>query len=324
MAHSYSETGHVGMSHGGVFHALPRGMRLGTYTCNPLAIEIDVAGTSNCDACAWLQGLGYTSFTITYDGDLTTPFNCIKFQPKGCAGSLLAGATVSVYSSQGGALLAQGTTGVTQQGSWLLPSSIVLTWTGPSTVYVTCTAPRFQDYGQTMTFGVGGAAADLNMTVANGYHCLGLVNPVCPYPIPTTLQATVGGQSIELTFDYDVPNFGYGWYGSFSANWPGNNGCSSGHVDIAVVFYNYWSGLMGVWLGYGFHWDPDLRVCCPGGVPPFGFLPNGDAVCDHGYGTLIQPTQMSCYTPGSLGFGWSGDFSGLPGILPSGTATVTE
>lgn len=126
---------------------------------------------------------------------------CQKFRVTGCGSNGLNVATVEVYDTMGGTLLASGQV----DGS----GYVTLLWLQDcaSSVYIKATASRYDDNTQTATL-TAGATTTIAMTVSSGYHCLGTA---CQYPVSDTLHCSYANAGSK-TFTYSAG----AWTSSFS------------------------------------------------------------------------------------------------------------
>lgn len=179
------------------------GLSLNTYNTNPFGLTYNVADASplNC------QTEYFTSFTIagpTYG----TSTCCQNFVITGCNSLGVSGATVSVYNTNGGTLLAQAVTP--------LNGSVTLLWSGSCSVYVTVTSSRFVSYGQSLTLTQNGTTT-IGLSITSGYHCMS----ECGIPVADTLNATftiAGAQTFTFS--------GSAWTSTFDV---------SGHTYVATL-----------------------------------------------------------------------------------------
>lgn len=171
---------------------------------------------------------------------------------KGCNNLGVSGLTVSVYTSNGGSLLASGTTDANGQ--------VVLSWPGASgSYYVTVTgSARFASYGQTLTLACPSGTATITLTVATGYHCAS--GSGCALPYKDTLHAsdTLLGAA-TLTYQTSGTYSG-SWIATTSYTYAGltqPNGvvyCFSGTVTI------FWRVTGGT---FAIEWDCGQNQVCP-------------------------------------------------------------
>jgi hypothetical protein len=159
--------------------------KLGVYTVVASRSGQSITKTVNVVGC----GGGSTSFSVM----------CVRIT--GCGGIQLgAGHTISIS----GQTTYSGTTGSTGQ-IWFLSN-------GAGTYNVSATVTRFVTLSESLIVtGSGSINTSYALTPASGYHCFKQVcftTPIattvywCAYPIPDTLNATVG--SVSLTLNYQV------------------------------------------------------------------------------------------------------------------------
>jgi hypothetical protein len=132
-------------------------------TCNPLSVSFTDGGN-----------------TAVVAGPTWGASNCCQtFTIRGCNSALRAGATVRVYDTPGGTLLASGVT----------PANgiVRLMWSASCAVYVTATdtSPNYAVFGQSYTLTNAGSTSITIPPIA-GYGCC----IACDVPIPTTLFYT--------------------------------------------------------------------------------------------------------------------------------------
>lgn len=173
-----------------------------------------------------------TSATVSIPIYAGGTYCCQQWTVEGCNGLVVSGATVSVYNTMGGTLLASKVSATN--------GSAILIWQASCSVYVTAseTSGRLT-YADSPSLSAG-AQTILTMTPASGYACIA----GCLLPISQTLTATFSTAGAQtLTFS------GTTWTGSFTAS--GNsyvvtihqsgfviidrNGTSCGSVGWAVV-----------------------------------------------------------------------------------------
>ena len=154
-------------------------------TCNPFSVTYTISGTG---LCLTPGGPFFTSVTISAAA-YGVSVCCQGFSVTGCGGYALPSATVSVYSSYGGTLLASGVT----------PANgiVSLLWAASCSVYVTVTdsASRFTAYGSSLSLTVNSTTA-ISLSVASGYYCL--TTGSCSYPLPATLHATFANAGAQV------------------------------------------------------------------------------------------------------------------------------
>ena len=221
------------------------------------------------------QNVDPPSASVSFSLDTGAGTCCQRFTIKGCNSFALPGATVSVYDSSGGTLLAFGTTDASGNCS--------LVWSGSCTVYVTITAERFTPYGQTLSLSANGTQ-NITLTPDTGYHC-SIVWTNCTWPLSNTLHYTNSFfGNATLTFSGNNCN------GTISYVYPGCNqfglNCPSGTV---LVYVNE-AGQASTYYG--------ANACPTNTVGPGG--------CGTAAGPAMPMT--SCFVPGVSAFSASGSF----------------
>jgi len=169
---------------------------IGTATCNPfnLAFTLTFVGTSTITSPAY----GATTC-------------CQTFTVNGCNSLVLSGATVNVYDTSGGTLLASGTTDA--------GGNVTLLWSGSCSCYVTATEAtgRLTAYGSSLSLTANSTTVLSMLPAASGYTC----DSACTLPISNTLHATFPSAGTKtLTFS------GGAWTSSFS---------QSGHAYVITL-----------------------------------------------------------------------------------------
>lgn len=223
----------------------------------------------------------------------------------GCISRSLPGATVSVYVSNGGALLGQSTTGT--------GGTVTLSWTGSCSVYVTVTATGFVSYGQSLTLSTG-STTTITLSAATGYHCDSICG--CSAPIPLTLQLTdsvIG--SLVLTYNGSTNqwecNTTYN-YAGYTAPSPCNITC--GAVSDLPISYSFSGTQCVLSMNLG---STGLSVpgCCP-------WLTSGSCISPQTItGTIDCPESGAFLWSGSHNY--SGTCDPLSYLYSQGAVTYT-
>jgi hypothetical protein len=167
----------------------PFQLTLASATCSPLSLTFTLTSSS----CPAIATAGYTQFVVTDSSPVMNPpgLMCQSFGIIGCGNDsscsgFVAGATVSVYSGNGGTLLASGTTGP--------GGAIYLFWQGAAgSYYITVTAPCYPNFGATLKLKCSGVTS-LNIVPAGYGCCCGFL-----VPVPVTSYLTVCGVTVTVT-----------------------------------------------------------------------------------------------------------------------------
>jgi hypothetical protein len=207
----------------------PGGLISSSYSCDPFSFEFTLTKAS----CPVLLAAGYTSFTISDPDPVDNPpgLMCQCFVVEFCL--LIEDATVSVYTSMGGTLVASGTT---DSGG-----RVCLNWQGVAgNYYVTATASGYPSYAKTLK---------LECSKTTGIQLpIVPVDPFCCGPCPlskgsTTLTDSNGTISIfygSLTTLGVCPSSA-SWGGQTTAPsnsiWGNVPTCSVGNMGTTSIFY---------------------------------------------------------------------------------------
>ena len=174
------------------------GITITSTSINPFSLTCSIANAGGCSC----QADFYGSLTITGP---TYGVNtcCQKFHVGACNSQNFLNATVNVYDTMGGTLLASGLTSGTGYAA--------LMWSGSYNVYVTTTesSGRFIPYGSSLSL-TPASTYDLGaLSPTSGYICQTV--GVCLYPLPSTLYCTFVNAGAQV-FTYAAGN----WTSSFT------------------------------------------------------------------------------------------------------------
>lgn len=274
-------------------------------------------GDSQVADCSYGYGMLTVDFTfadVTYAGYVVRPPSyhatldvpvifppmcCQTFFITGCNGLPLQGATISVYESDGGALLAQGITPAL--------GFVNLFWDGPCDVYVTVTEPsgRLTNQAGSYTLSANGTKTISMLPAKSGYVC----HFPCAYPTATTLNFThsIFGSG---TVTYNSTD---GYIGTISYNYGGCPAVPCAAATVAITIQGpVGSGTLSTtWPVHGFGFTD-----CPG----TGTLPGTWPECQSTSGLSGQCVDhITCFVPSVSAFNFVQDYTGYTvGFLPDG------
>jgi hypothetical protein len=201
---------------------------------------------------------------------------------KGCNGIGYPQATVKIYDSQGGMLLA---TCTTDDGGTIYSSCIPNFQYGTYWVEVSVDSDRFGDFEGSVTFSCFGPAI-ITLEVADGYVCIppcaGGGSTNCLLPLSKSLTATdsvIGSTPITYQEGISPPTwFGQGSY-SYGGSPPfgGGHGCPGGDVTIQWYFLPSTCQLTLLWASGAFDGVQCTCEFCP--VPGQGIGDNPKDDC---------------------------------------------
>jgi hypothetical protein len=243
-------------------------LNLGTSTCSPYSVQYTLSNTS----CPAISASGFTSFTISDPNPLYGAVMCRRFCLDWCGA--VSGATVTVYTSMGGALLASGTTNAT--------GCVNLSWNGsPGSYYVTTSQAGYPDTGETFTLGCGGTT---NIPLPSGYGCCFGYTGM----LPLTLYLTIAGQMFALTA---------GFSGGYITNWQ-SGPVSLGTAGVASLTTCHPSTNTCVWDGSSTSTDDtgaSFYLFCPNSVMG---LEVGVSVVQSAFNGKVGMYPLSCTASG--------------------------
>jgi len=187
---------------------------------------------SNCTAWSIQFGAGSVLSTIT-GGNPSGSTCCQTFIVFGCSTNLLPGATVSVYDTSGGTLLATGTTNSSGR--------VTLMWTkasSPCSVWVEVSRTRFTTDAASYTLTESGET-EIALSPTASYFC-SLCCTSSPIPQPRTLFLTDVNGTYSLTYISSVGIDIWYYCGSVSANPTMTAGtpCVVGGAASIPIYYN--------------------------------------------------------------------------------------
>jgi hypothetical protein len=142
--------------------ASPHTLTLASYECEPFSLTFN-AQSSGCPTVAHL---GYTQFVVSDPSPVTSPpgLMCLSAVVELCNGDAYAGATVTVYTSEGG----------TEVASCITNASGVcyVWWQGaPGSYYVTVDAPGWPSSAATINLACSGGSIIAKLEVPNQFDC---------------------------------------------------------------------------------------------------------------------------------------------------------
>ena len=197
----------------------PYVLTLSASACTPLSLTF----TSTSMGCPTITNSGYTMFVVTDPDPVDNPpgLMCQNFAVGYCQLGQLAGATVTVYTSMGGTLVASGTTNSV--------GGAHLWWQGtPGPYYVEVTATDIPTYTATLSLACGGST---NISMYNASDLGTLVG--------TTLNFTDAHLGVSGTATWNSSTNTWTGTASYSypvscANWcyPGYPACSACTVTL--------------------------------------------------------------------------------------------
>jgi hypothetical protein len=235
--------------------AAPAKLTLSSSQCQPLSLTF----TSQSAGCPAVTGAGFTQFVVSDPNPPppNTPLMCQSFVIN-CCNEQISGATVSLYQSEGGTLLATGTT-----------PNIYFAWPGsPGTYWLTITPNDslglFQSFAGPVVLACNGTTR-INLIPISGYTC---ICGFCCEPIPFTLDFSDSLLGVAGTVTYQTSGpYAETWTYSQSVSYPASTACGAGSVDVTWSFAcdaDIWSVVM--YFG--------ATDVCPGGpVQAFTSIP---------------------------------------------------